>query len=60
MYNLWRDCEGLATIEILAIAVALVLLVIIGFSALKGGVQSAATNLGQKIDDSVANDGTGW
>ncbi|NLK53097.1 MAG: hypothetical protein GX295_11760 [Syntrophomonadaceae bacterium] len=63
--SLWRDQSGLSTIEILVGMIVLVLLAIISFAALRGGVEGASRSLGDKtkgmVDSSsatVKTDGT--
>lgn len=58
--KLWQDEAGLSTIEMLVLIVVGVLLVIIAFAGIRGGVRNAATHLGTKIQNSVSNSGTSW
>lgn len=53
--KLIKDESGLSTIEILVGMIVLVLLAIISFAALRGGVQSASTGLGDHVGNMVAN-----
>lgn len=51
--KLIKDESGLSTIEILVGMIVLVLLAIISFAALRGGVQNASSSLGSKVSDMV-------
>ncbi len=51
--KLIKDESGLSTIEILVGMIVLVLLAIISFAALRGGVKEASSSLGGKVSNMV-------
>lgn len=58
--NILQDESGLSTIEMLALTVVGVLIVIIAFAGIRGGIQEASVHLGNKIKGSVDNEGASW
>ncbi len=58
--HFWQDESGLSTIEALVLTVVGVLLAIIAFAGIRGGIKEASVSLGTKIKDSVDSNGQTW
>lgn len=58
--HFWQDESGLSTIEALVLTVVGVLLAIIAFAGIRGGIKDASVSLGTKIKDSVDSNGQTW
>lgn len=58
--KLIQDESGLTAVDFLVGIVVGVILIVIAFACINGGVRDAATCLGSKIKDSVSNSGASW